>query len=266
MISDTEDVKKNLTAAVLKETEIFKAKKEESQEGKIMHVMIKSKIEMLNSLLNQTGKSKIFDFRFHDLETVKLFNKKNKVYAELDCEKFFEMYDQFADLYQSNRTPDEILAEFNCFLYSSRYVWKPLRSGVGSSLLQTAVFNTLHETAHLEKLSETSILLNTCAAIRKNFGVFVAPENFMTAASLQKKATNIVGVYRSIGSLDVLDALAQNCFISPSLVDIGLDYCPKEILERIDRLRQLIESWIIAVREDIVSTDQGKLLFSEIDR
>lgn len=77
MISDTEDVKKNLTAAVFNETEIFKAKKVDTEEDKAMHVTIKSKIELMNSLLNKTGKGKIFDFRFHDLQAVKLFNKKN---------------------------------------------------------------------------------------------------------------------------------------------------------------------------------------------
>lgn len=212
-----------------------------------------------------------------------------EVFAELDYEMFIELYDHFADLYQSNKTPEELLAEFNRYLYSNRYVWKPSRSGVGSSLLQTAVFNTLQETARkrrstyaevsygfasrrsviadiiqkpsdrptsqpvdefikiissfaltgqrvpdseeeLGKLNETSILINTCAFIRKNFDVFVAPENFMTAASLQKKATAVVGVYRSIGSLDALAAAAQLCYIAPCLADISLDYCPKEVI------------------------------------
>uniref|UniRef100_A0A914YEU3 Kinesin motor domain-containing protein n=1 Tax=Panagrolaimus superbus TaxID=310955 RepID=A0A914YEU3_9BILA len=289
LINDTEDVKKNLNDAVSKQTAIFKAVKEETEEDKMMHVGIK------------------------------------KVYAELNNEKFVELYEYFADLYQSDKTADEIIGEFNRFLYSSKYVWKPIRSGVGSSLLQTAVFNTLQETARkrrstyaevsrgfasrrsviadiiqkpserptsqpidelvqslsfyaltaqrgpdteeeLGKLNEIGILLNVCITVRKNFDVFIAPENFLTAASIQKKAASIVGIYRSIGSLDALAATAQLCFITPSIADISLDYCPKEILERVNCLRQLIESWINAVREDTLSKDLGNLIFNEIDR
>jgi hypothetical protein len=77
MINDAEDVKKNLNAAVTKETEEFRAKIEDSEEDKALRVAFQSKIEMMNNLLNVTGKIKIFEFRCHDMNSVKIFNKRN---------------------------------------------------------------------------------------------------------------------------------------------------------------------------------------------
>jgi hypothetical protein len=235
------------------------------------------------------------------------------------------LYDYFGELYQSGKSQPEITIEIERLIYSSRFCWKAIRPGVGSSLLQTAVFNTLQETARkrrstfaevssgfyarrsiisdiiqkqserptaqpideflqhlsffaltahrvadteeeLNKLSEISILLNACSTARKNFDAFIAPENFMTAASLQKKATSVVGMYRSIGSIDSIAYVAQLCYVMPSLVNLGLEYAPQEILERTNCLRQLVESWITGVREDTLSKEHGKLIFAEIDR
>lgn len=211
-----------------------------------------------------------------------------EVFAELSYEKFNQMYDYFADVYQSSLTSSELTEQIQRLMYSNRFPWKNVGRGVGFPLLQQAVFNSIQQTANkrrstfaevsqafssrrsiiadiiqkpnerykshpvdelvqhisffsltgqtvadsgeeLNKLDSITILMNACVDARKNFYVFVASENFMTAASLQKKASSIVGMFRSLGNLDSIATAAQMCYSYGPLVEIGLDYVAIEV-------------------------------------
>ena len=206
------------------------------------------------------------------------------VFADLESMKFNDLFDYLSNVYQSQRSKDEMIGEVEKIIYSTRFIWKPVRAGVGSSLVQQAVMNSLLETANkrrstfaevtqgfssrrsviadiihqpnepvneiesffqhallyavtgqsavqseeqLNQLTEVEILLNACATARKNFDVFIAPDNFMTTSSLQKKALSLTGLLRSQGSLDVISTTAQLCYMVPEMN--SFDYLPKQV-------------------------------------
>ena len=207
-----------------------------------------------------------------------------EVFADLQPMKFNDLFNHLSYVYQSQRSKDEMIGEVEKVIYSTRFVWKPFRAGVGSSVVQQAVMNSLHETAkkrrstyaeitqgfssrrsviaaiiqqpnepvneienflqhallyavtghsavqseeQLSQLTEVEILLNACATARNNFDVFIAPDNFMTTSSLQKKALSLTGLLRSQGNLDVISTTAQFCYLMPEMN--SFDYLPKQV-------------------------------------
>ena len=83
LISDVEEIQNNLLAAVAKETSAFKQNavmKEETEEEKAAFISLQSKVDIMNSFFETTGKSKYYKFRFHASGCVRLFNQKSSKY------------------------------------------------------------------------------------------------------------------------------------------------------------------------------------------
>ena len=301
MLLDVEEMHKNLATEVMKAETEFKSSQQTSlelEESKTLLMHLKSRVELLNGLLVKTGKAKSFIFRVQQVSqkyVVRIFNRKYskfcscclsytlfaELYADIADEEFSMVYDYFADVYQSEMTVDQMTHAVEGFLYGDRLRWKHAR-GVNahtSSLFQTAVMNSLQETAmkrrstiadisrtlntrrsvlmdhvndkndvqgdpqaevvHFLSLyaldgktgkempqleSPVSSLLDVALDAKDHFAVFTFKDNFVTAGTAQKKAMSIIGMFRSIATVERFKLASAIYAKQEEFVNAGIDY------------------------------------------
>ncbi|KAE9554598.1 hypothetical protein FO519_002158 [Halicephalobus sp. NKZ332] len=303
MLLDVEEMHKNLATQVMKAETEFKSYQQTSlelEESKTLLMHLKSRVELLNGLLVKTGKAKSFIFRVQQVSqkyVVRIFNRKYKLYADIVDEEFSAVYDYFADVYQSEMTVDQMTHAVEGFLYGDRLRWKHAR-GVNahtSSLFQTAVMNSLQETAMKRRstIADISKTLNTRRSVlmdhvndkndvqgdsenevvhflslyaldgktskempqlespvaglldialdaKDHFAVFTFKDNFVSANTTQKKAMSIIGMFRSIATVERFKLASAIYAKQEEFVNAGIDYLFNSVTTTDDKLARLL--------------------------
>ena len=78
-----------------------------------------------------------------------------EVFADLEPVQFNDLFCDLSNVYQ--RSKDEMIGQVENVIHRSRFIWKPIRAGVGSSLVKQAVMNSLLETANKRGLTYAEV-------------------------------------------------------------------------------------------------------------
>uniref|UniRef100_A0AC34R4N9 Kinesin motor domain-containing protein n=1 Tax=Panagrolaimus sp. JU765 TaxID=591449 RepID=A0AC34R4N9_9BILA len=156
---DINEMHRNVELQVNQAIQKYSTKPEpatETAEEKEKLLQKKARVEMLNLMLEKANKSAAFIFRvqnINDEQKVRLFNKKYKLYSDINDDDFNNMYETFADAYQSAMSKDEIIGVVERHIYSGTMIWKNVRgpNSHSSSLFQIAVMNSVQDTAWKRK-------------------------------------------------------------------------------------------------------------------